>query len=381
MIKTNYGNIILLKEETYNFFRENYGFDNWISTIKKDLPNVSVGIVQLELEKNIFDVGLATYKDLDQLKDLLPEKMNNLQFFTFIDDEQKNLKEKRRFFEKPYNQFNLISNLPINAIEDLKKISIKNYDLVQKTYVENKKLFVIGDVHEDVDALKELLKDVDNNEYTYCFNGDYLDKGNQTKEVLDFLYELYKTKNTIFVVGNHESFVYKRLLGQIKGIPNEADVFSSVAFLEKKENEDSKRKFFEIYENSVPFIKFKYGNHNGFITHAPCERKYLGKFDNESLKHQRNFYFKERGSDAMQNELAFMLDGAQLNDTIHVFGHVAHTMDIKQANNYWIDSGSVHGNKLTGLFIEKDIKIKQVNGNLLYNSNLFNFKKTNKPKF
>ncbi len=198
--------------------------------------------------------------------------------------------------------------------------------------------------------------------------------------MIDFLYDLYKTKNTIFVVGNHESFVYKRLLKKIKEIPNESDVFSSVAFLEKEDNKESKRKFFEIYENSVPFLKFKYEKHNGFITHAPCERKYLGKLDNESLKHQRNFYFKERKIDSMQKELSFMLKGEQLNDTIHIFGHVAHTMEIKQANNYWIDSGSVHGNKLTGLFIEKNIKIKQVNGNLLYNSNLFNFKKTNKPK-
>lgn len=386
MISTQYGNIILLEQEKFNFFRKNYGFDvfdNWILNIKKKYSNISIGRIDLNSSQklNKFNIGLSTYQNIEQLKEILPGLFKNQQYVSFIELEQQELKEKRKLFEKPYNCFNLISKDAVEAIEQLNILVIKNYELVLKTEIKNKKLFVIGDIHEDVEALKSLISDVDNNEYTYCFNGDYLDKGNQTKEIIDYVYDIYKKGNAIIVLGNHESFVYKRLLKQVQSIPNEEEIFSSIKFLEKDENFETRKKFFELYENSVPFIKFEFDKHKGFITHAPCERKYLGKFDNESLRNQRNLYFKERGEGAMQRELAFMLEGEQLNDTIHVFGHVAHNMEIVQANNYWLDTGSVHGNKLSGVFIEKELKIKQVQGNLLYNNNkLFNFTNSNKPK-
>jgi len=385
MIKTNYNNLILIREDTLNFLniKKSEVVSILSSSIKKKYPGMTFDEVDLDRltgEKCSFDNSFAVYRNKSQLQDLLPKLFSSMQFISFIETNKKELQELERLFGKSYNRYNLISNSHEDAIKDLLDISIENYGMVTRTNIEDKKLFVIGDIHEDIEALKCLLEGVDNSNYTYCFNGDYLNKGNQTRETIDFLHNIKEDGNSIFIIGNHESFVYKRLKGQVSKIENESTVFSSISFFEKEENFETRNKFFNLYENSIPFLKFKNSIHSGFITHAPCKRKYLGNFDNESQRHQRNFYFKARSMEYMQDELAFMLSDEQLNDTIHIFGHVAHNMDVRQSNNYWIDTGSVYGGKLTGVFVEEEIKIKQVNGNMLYNNELFYFKTGSKPK-
>ena len=41
----------------------------------------------------------------------------------------------------------------------------------------------------------------------YIFSGDYTGRGIQNKETLEFLMELSKHKNTLFLEGNHERWL------------------------------------------------------------------------------------------------------------------------------------------------------------------------------
>lgn len=70
---------------------------------------------------------------------------------------------------------------------------------------EYKKVVIFGDLHGCYDPLKEYFdKNPFNENYNYIFCGDYLDRGLQNKEVLEFLISLKDKKNCVFLEGNHE---------------------------------------------------------------------------------------------------------------------------------------------------------------------------------
>lgn len=73
---------------------------------------------------------------------------------------------------------------------------------------EYEKVVVFGDIHGCFDPLKEYFdKNPFNENYNYIFCGDYLDRGPQNKEVLEFLISLKDKKNCVFLEGNHEKWL------------------------------------------------------------------------------------------------------------------------------------------------------------------------------
>lgn len=73
---------------------------------------------------------------------------------------------------------------------------------------EYEKVVIFGDIHGCYDPLKEYFdKNPFNENYNYIFCGDYLDKGLQNKEVLEFLISLRDKKNCVFLEGNHEKWL------------------------------------------------------------------------------------------------------------------------------------------------------------------------------
>ena len=73
---------------------------------------------------------------------------------------------------------------------------------------EYEKVVIFGDIHGCYDPLKEYFdKNPFNENYNYIFCGDYLDRGTQNKEVLEFLISLRDKKNCVFLEGNHEKWL------------------------------------------------------------------------------------------------------------------------------------------------------------------------------
>lgn len=166
----------------------------------------------------------------------------------------------------------------------------------------NYKYAVIGDTHCNKKLLKKLLcqfKEVVNNydsnlflfdhNFKVILNGDWIDKNpNQLREMIEFLYFL--RDKLLFVRGNHESFCYQYLKGNIKD-PQELrfKYFDSIPILEKDER--LKQMFFELYELSKPF----YIHRDFVVHHAPCPTKYIGKVDKQSIKNQIKYRYPQRG--------------------------------------------------------------------------------------
>lgn len=73
---------------------------------------------------------------------------------------------------------------------------------------EYEKVVIFGDIHGCYDPLKEYFdKNPFNENYNYIFCGDYLDRGLQNKEVLEFLISLKDKRNCVFLEGNHEKWL------------------------------------------------------------------------------------------------------------------------------------------------------------------------------
>jgi len=74
----------------------------------------------------------------------------------------------------------------------------------------NKKLFAIGDIHGCFDSFKELVENkiqLQKNDKLILL-GDYIDRGDKSKEVIDFIMELQeKGFDVVPLMGNHEAML------------------------------------------------------------------------------------------------------------------------------------------------------------------------------
>ena len=73
---------------------------------------------------------------------------------------------------------------------------------------EYEKVVVFGDIHGCFNPLKEYFDANPFNENAlYVFTGDYLDRGLQNKEVVEWLLQNYNRKNVALLEGNHERWL------------------------------------------------------------------------------------------------------------------------------------------------------------------------------
>lgn len=76
--------------------------------------------------------------------------------------------------------------------------------------------YIIGDIHGYLDKLLSLMKVLKSNfqdDDTFVFLGDYIDRGYHSYEVIEFLISLSKKANTVFLTGNHEVMLKNYLAG------------------------------------------------------------------------------------------------------------------------------------------------------------------------
>lgn len=272
--------------------------------------------------------------------------------------------------KKHYNtihRFKSIDELTIDNIQ----VDLSDANDYSKYLLDDKHEYIIvGDTHACYDDLINLLENkhkitLDENgklQYTYqeqklIMIGDVIDKGLQTKQMIDFLYN--NKENILFVKGNHENFVYKYLKNLIKDDKITQDLidnyFDSIAIFEN--DEDLKNKFFEIVELSKEFFQSKYF----IVCHAPAEQKYLGKISSFSLKYQRNLFLdkKQHEFENQKDYIEYLKEKlSYIYKTKHnslkvVYGHLAFDDIYKPSNYIGIDTGCVYGNKLTSIMFKK----------------------------
>lgn len=258
-------------------------------------------------------------------------------------------------------------------------VNITNIDTYRSHILdEHIEYVVVSDIHGCLDEYKKLIyanncsinengiivsdNDTDNIVSKIYIVQDYVDKGYDILNTIEFIYNNTKAGKILPLIGNHENYVYKRLKGEVKPSDIDSKFFNSVLLLEDPNNQKYKEMFLYLISVSKVFYRHK----NFFVNHAPCELKYLGKLDNKSLKEQRNFmYPKFDEIQSLEENIKLVEQSIQplvknkyatYNSKTIVWGHVAMKNYKRFDNVYMIDTGCVSGGKLTSISFYKNEK-------------------------
>jgi serine/threonine protein phosphatase 1 len=199
------------------------------------------------------------------------------------------------------------------------------------------KIFAIGDIHGCFDKLENLIEkiDIDFNNDTIVFMGDYIDRGPDSFKVVDFLIKIKKMcPKAFFLKGNHELMFENYLSGEDMSsfLQNGGRMTIESYAMESKEGNrfympPEHTEFFnslELYYETDEYIFV----HAGLREHVPLEKQTADDFlwiRNDFLKSHVDF------------------------GKIVVFGHTPFSDPRVNDNKIGIDTGAVYGNKLTCL--------------------------------
>lgn len=138
--------------------------------------------------------------------------------------------------------------------EGIKPMNVDNYN----------NIYVFGDIHGCFDPINKFFNenpfDINN---LYIFLGDYLDRGYQNKEVLEFLMKFTEYKNVMFLEGNHnwEKYYANDEMNKIRSREFLLNTVNQINFIDKSKIRDWCRRW----------IQMAYLEYNGkkyFFTHA-----------------------------------------------------------------------------------------------------------------
>lgn len=205
---------------------------------------------------------------------------------------------------------------------------------------QNKNPVIIGDVHGQLKALKELLEGTTKNTIV-ILNGDYIDK--QTDDnilnTIEYIYN-YKKQNPdklYLTIGNHEYKAYNVLKSNQPHPWKYPYAFTTINLLNKSNNSDYKQMFFELYENSYPYICLHSNRENLiYVNHSPCLSKYIGKDDKVSIGKQLCTFNKNLNTYILNNSTYRV-----------VWGHMSVDKPFEKNNKVFIDTGADVGHLLT----------------------------------
>ena len=173
--------------------------------------------------------------------------------------------------ERMQNQLNECNNIPSyfevidpqEAINKLKKDFIIDFNQYEK-------IIVIPDLHGCCEPIKNYFNDNPFNEnYMYIFLGDFIDRGYQNKEVLEFLFTLMYKNNVLLLEGNHEKWLRRYSSEE----PNQkySKEFENNTIPQISDIDKSLLR--RLCERLAQLAYFKFGNNVYCLTHGgiPCK--------------------------------------------------------------------------------------------------------------
>lgn len=201
------------------------------------------------------------------------------------------------------------------------------------------RILAIGDIHGCYAKLVSLMEKVNINPVkdALVFIGDYIDRGDRAKEVVDFLIELKKRMpSTVFLLGNHEHMLLDYLSGENSNPflfnGGQKTLNSYLGNGRHPSLQDPKSIFppehLEFFNSLLPYYEIEdtIFVHAGLRNGIPLERQDL--FD--LLWIREEFYYSK----------------FNFGKTV-IFGHTPFSQPFILNNRVGIDTGAVYGNTLT----------------------------------
>lgn len=192
--------------------------------------------------------------------------------------------------EKTPSSFKIVRPENFNDILNTTPRNFDKYDNIH----------IIGDIHGCYSALKKYFDEnpINMND-AYIFTGDYFDRGIENYETFNYLLELMKNDNMIFLVGNHEDKLYKYACDD--EFKMDYDIKKTIEEFESHNLEKSVIRGFVKQLSQISFIEFhgnKYLISHGGIPYMP--KKSLDFYSTNSFIYGIDKY--DVNIDAIYNE-------------------------------------------------------------------------------
>ena len=211
--------------------------------------------------------------------------------------------------------------------------------------------FVIGDIHGEITKLKKLIFNIykEEDHAKLVFLGDYVNKGENSKEVLDYLITL---KNATFLMGNHEYYFLEYLkdgsyadkLQKYAGSTTFVDFDMDLSAIREK--------FYLPYQSFFDKLEAYYLTDDYFVSHAGVTPSFAEK--KLSTIPLKEFLF---------NRYDFFNYKKKIHGRIAIFGHTGFNYPYYDGYKIGIDTAAVYSrnSELTAFCLEEEFFIDDQN--------------------
>jgi len=197
------------------------------------------------------------------------------------------------------------------------------------------RVFAVGDIHGCFNKLVSLMEiiDIDLKKDTLLFIGDYIDRGPDSKEVVDYLIDLGRRESrVVFLRGNHE-FMLDNYLSR-------TDMLSFMYNGGQATLDSYARSINPSASNLIPTAHLDF-----FSNLRPCYETDNYIFVHGGLK--PNISFEQQNEwDMLWIRDEFISSDFDFGKRV-IFGHTPFREPLVLENKIGIDTGAVYGNKLT----------------------------------
>ncbi|NVM21575.1 MAG: serine/threonine protein phosphatase [Desulfobacterales bacterium] len=197
------------------------------------------------------------------------------------------------------------------------------------------RIFAVGDIHGCLDKLLSLMEiiDIDFEKDVLAFIGDYIDRGPNSKDVVDYLIDLDRLgAGMVFLKGNHELMLQHYLSGSDKFTfllnGGQATLDSYLKSAHRAEDNPIPPRHLDFFDN----LRLYYETDEYIFVHA-------GLKENISLEEQDEW-------DMLWIREEFIYSDFDFGKRV-IFGHTPFREPLILDNKIGIDTGAVYGNKLT----------------------------------
>ena len=166
--------------------------------------------------------------------------------------------------DKMYSRFatqKIPSGIKVIKPNELDAIWMKMFDLS-----EYKKIHHIGDIHGCNTALQKYLFEnggIKDDEF-YIFTGDYIDRGLENADVVNFLISIKDKKNVLMLEGNHERWLWL----YANDCVGKSKEFELVTKPQLDDAKIDKKDIRQLYRKFGQCAYYKYGDNVYLVTHA-----------------------------------------------------------------------------------------------------------------
>jgi serine/threonine protein phosphatase 1 len=218
--------------------------------------------------------------------------------------------------------------------------------------VSQQKIFAIGDIHGCARQLVTLLDRLpfDQKRDTLIFLGDYINRGPDTKAVLDILLGLKESSTDIhFLMGNHEQQLLEySATGHVDSLRalREMGVEATVESYGARMNSLAELGCFpSAHREFLQTLKFFHLEDDYLFIHADINKEIL-RCPMSEPEHRIQRQVMEAGLLSSRRLAQQTTTGI---DAMIVFGHIPFASPLVLVDRIGIDTGAVYGNMLTAL--------------------------------